>query len=362
MKHCCIITTVHSPFDVRIFHKQARSLVKAGYRVTLIAPHDRCEVVEGIKIISLPRSRNRIARMLTIFVACKLALYQRADTYHFHDPELIFTGLILKLLGKKVIYDVHEDYPRQVIMKDWIPALLRRPVSIFISIIEYIVGRIFDGVVVATDFIAERFPASKTVIVRNFPSIEYFKEPMDCSRKYLERPIAIYAGGLTRLRGIRQIVEAFSLLKEIELWLVGKFEDHAFRNEIVLKATPNVKILGFKPFEEVVQLYKKSSIGLVCLLPTANYLESLPIKLFEYMAAGLPVVASNFPLWAEFVEGCGVLVNPEDPQDIANGVRKILSNPETLQKMGETGRRKFLETYNWEQEFPKLLELYARLL
>lgn len=362
MKSACIITTVHSPFDSRIFHKQARSLVKAGYKVILIAPHNNHEIVEGIEIIPLPRSHNRFFRMLRTITALKLALKHKSDVYHFHDPELIYIGLILKFLGKKVIYDVHEDYPRQVLIKGWIPALLRRPVSIFISTVEYIVGRIFDGVVVVTDFIAERFPANKTVIVRNFPPIEYFKEPMDCSRECLERPIAIYAGGLTRFRGIRQIVEAFSLLKEIELWLVGKFEDHVFRNEIVLRATPNIKILGFKPFEEVVQLYRKSSIGLVCLLPTANYLESIPIKLFEYMAAGLPVVASNFPLWAEFVEGCGVLVNPEDPLDIANGVRKILRDPETLKRMGETGRRKFLETYNWEQEFPKLLELYEKLL
>ena len=230
--HCCIITTVHPPFDNRIFHKEAKSLVKAGYRVTLIAQHHRQETVNGIEILPLPKSYNRAARMLRTFIALKLSLEQKADVYHFHDPELIPVGLILKLLGKKVIYDVHEDYPAQIITKHWIPIILRKPLSILMDILEKISAKIFDGIVVANDYHKERFPINKRIVISNLPSLEYFKEIMKPRKVFSEPPVAIYTGSLSRKRGIKQVVEAFSLLKGVELWLVGGFDEQSFQKEM----------------------------------------------------------------------------------------------------------------------------------
>jgi glycosyltransferase involved in cell wall biosynthesis len=360
---CCIITTVHSPFDVRIFHKQAKSLVKAGFDVVLIAQHNKHEIIGGVEIIPLPRSHNRALRMLRTLSALKLAVKQKANIYHFHDPELIYVGLILKLLGKRVIYDAHEDLQNDILLaKDWIPSFLRKPISIFANIIEQISARIFDGIVAATDLIGKKFPAYKTAIVRNFPPVESFREITRYKKSSLNSAIAVYTGGLMRIRGIRQLVEAFSYLREVELWLVGEFEDQLFQREIEEKVPSNVKILGIKNFEEVIQLYKKADIGVVCYLPMSIHLDAMPNKLFEYMAAGLPVIASNFPLWGEFVNGCGLLVNPEDPKDIADTIKNLLADPKALQRMGEEGQRKFMKRYNWDQEFPRLLELYKRIM
>ena len=168
----CILTSVHPPFDMRIFHKEAKSLVKAGYDVTLIAQHDNEEIVDGIRIVPLPKPKNRIERMTrTVWVVYKKALKINADIYHFHDPELIPAGLLLKHHGKRVIYDVHEDVPRQNLSKPYIPIIFRKPISALIEAIETFSARRFDGVVTATPYINKRFSelGANAVNVNNYP-------------------------------------------------------------------------------------------------------------------------------------------------------------------------------------------------
>ena len=154
----CILTSVHTPFDTRIFHKEAKSLANAGYEVALIAQHDKDEIVDGIRIVPLLKPRNRFERMTkTVWLAYRRALEIDADIYHFHDPELISIGLLLKRHGKRVIYDVHEDVPRQNQSRPYIPAVLRKPISLMIGVLEAFSARHFDGVVTATPFINRTF-------------------------------------------------------------------------------------------------------------------------------------------------------------------------------------------------------------
>ncbi|MEW5766778.1 MAG: glycosyltransferase family 4 protein [bacterium] len=367
-KKVCHITTVHPPFDTRIFHKEAKTLAKAGYDVTLIAQHNKDEVVDGIKIIALPKAKNRFHRMTILtFKAFQLALQQKGDIYHFHDPELIPVGLILKLLGKKVIYDVHEDLPRQILSKWWIPKSFRVITGNAMELLEGITALFFEAIVTVTPKIASRFPKNKTVLVQNFPIQDEFVLTEDVA--YTSRaPLIAYAGGINVIRGIFEMIRAIELLpKELEarLVLAGTFSPASLKEEVcLLPGWRRVEFLGWQSIQQVKYLLGVSRIGLVTLHSIINYLDSYPVKLFEYMSAAIPVIASDFPLWREIVEGagCGLLVDPLNPEAIAEAITYLLTHPDEAKNMGLNGRKAIEEKYNWKNEGNKLLELYKRIL
>lgn len=365
----CILTTVHHPFDTRIFHKQAKSLVEAGYDVTLIAQHDIDEVIEGVKIVALPKPKNRLQRMFGLTLrALRLALKQRSNIYHFHDPELIPIGILLRLLGKRVIYDVHEDVPQQILSKEWIAKPFRSIIAKAVQGIEYLGAKVFAAVVPATPKIGERFYNlnNHTVVVQNFPLLKELKVE---GRPFTERPKAVtYVGGITELRGIYEMVKAMGLLTvecDAQLILGGTFTPSELQEKV--KSLPGwnrVDYRGWLNRKQVAEVLANVRIGLVLIHPEPRYEVSYPVKMFEYMSAGVPVIASNFPLWKEIVEGnnCGLTVNPLDPQEIAGAIKYLLDRPELCEEMGKNGRRAVEEKYNWEREKLKLLELYSHLL
>ncbi|MBE6084388.1 MAG: glycosyltransferase family 4 protein [Selenomonas ruminantium] len=124
-----------------------------------------------------------------------------------------------------------------------------------------------------------------------------------------------------------------------------------------------IKYVGRINRQAVNALYGQSRAGIVIYQPAKNHFEAQPIKLFEFMAAGLPVIASDFPLWQKIVEenDCGICVNPTDAASVKNACIKLLSNPDRGQEMGKNGRKAVLEKYNWANEEKKLLALYETL-
>ena len=364
----CIFTTVHPPFDTRIFHKQAKTLVNAGYDVTLIVQHDRDQVVDGVRIIALPKPKSRFTRIFGLaWRAFRLALREHADIYHFHDPELLPIGVMLKLFTKgKVIYDVHEDVPAQILTKHWILAILRQPIAWLFDRWEKLVARSFDAVVVATEGIAEKFSKHNPIVIHNYPNLAMLPPTLRPPTTEDER-VLIYVGGISRLRGAIEMVDALACLSHIDnlhLDLIGRFEPASLEAELQkMQGYQRVWFLGWLQPKEVYEHLSRADIGLVCLHPEPRYLIALPVKLFEYMAAGLPVIASNFPLWKEIVEGneCGLTVNPLDPEEIARAIEYLIDHPDEAHRMGENGRRAVLEKYNWEAEGKKLLVLYEEL-
>ena len=361
------MTSIHPPFDTRIFHKQAKTLAKAGYQVTLIAQHDRDVVVDGIKIIALPKPKNRFWRMLGTWRIFKLALRQNADVYHFHDPELLPAGLLLKLLTKcKVIYDVHEDYPAAILTKHWLASPVRKPVArLFNSLEKWATSRL-DYIITATDDITGKFGRTgKVATIKNYPLLERI---VPSTRRGMGQPTLVYAGGLSEERGISEMVQAMAYLnspRNARLVLYGKFEPESY-GEIVqeLQGFDRVEYRGWIEPGELWRMMNQVDAGIVCLRPVERYTVAMPVKLFEYMAAGLPVIASNFPLWQEIVESnhCGLTVDPLEPKDIARAIEYLIEHPEEARKMGENGRKAVLEKYNWEKESKKLLALYQDLL
>ena len=370
MKKICILTSVHPPFDGRVFHKEAKTLVKAGYDVALIAQHNKEEVVDGVRIIPLPRPKNRLERITKIvWRLFRLALEEKADVYHFHDPELIPVGLGLRLFGKKVIYDVHEHYPNAILDKHWLPKISRKVISIIFASFENIFVPFLNFVIYTTPVVGNRYKKMgiPTERIENYPLIKLSNSFKKNPKKYI-----IYLGGMTKIRGTCELLKAFAITavkhKDWKLYLVGTIKPKNFAKEInklitELNIKENVKLISWIPYEEKEKYSSQASIGVVTYLPYRNNMSCLPNKLFDYMLMSLPVVTSNFPLYKEIVEGnkCGICVDSTKPKEIAKAVEYLIEHPKEARKMGENGRKAILEKYNWEKESKKLLKVYEKL-
>jgi glycosyltransferase involved in cell wall biosynthesis len=367
MRKVVHLTSVHPAYDVRIFHKECKSLAQAGYHVTFIVPHEQDEVIDGVYVKAVCKPTGRKGRVTrTVWQVYKEALQQNADVYHFHDPELILIGLLLRMKGKKVIYDIHEDVPRHILLKEYIPVISRRAVSKIAALIEWIAGQVFDSIVVVTPTIAQRFPTRKVLIIQNFPIWEELI--MESPIPYRERdPVVAYVGGIATIRGINEIVQAMALIpKEVNarLVLAGAFTPKKLETEIQnVPGWSRVDFIGWQSRPQVAELLARARVGVVVLHPLPNYIDSQPIKLFEYMAAGLPVVASDFLLLRKIVDGagCGLLVNPLDPTAIAEAIKWLLEHPDKAEAMGKRGQLAVRNHYNWEREEKKLVQLYQRI-
>jgi len=363
-----IVTTAHPVFSSRIFHKQAKTLVQAGYDVTLIAQHERDEVVDGIRIIALPKTRNRLSRIFGLtWRAFRLALRQRADIYHLHDPELLLIGVLLKLLTKgEVIYDVHEDYPRAILSRYWIPKPLRKPMASLFDILEKSLARRLDRVITATDHIKANFGRVNAVSVRNYPLGDDL--PLKVDKRSGDRYVLVYAGNLSEEYGVKEMIQALEYLNDdldVCLRLLGEFEDKDFEREVrKLPGFAKVRYLGWCNRDKVLKNLLEADIGLAYDHPVPRFKVAISTKLLEYMSAGLPVIAPDYPLWKEIVEGseCGIAVDPVNPAALAKAIEYLLKNPELRRRMGENGRRAFLKKYNWKIESKKLLDVYSELL
>ena len=363
-KKICILSSVHPVFDARIFYKEAKTLAARGCHVVLIAQHDKEETVDGIKIIPLPKPKNRSERMTkVVWKLLTLALKQKADVYHFHDPELIPAGIVLRLLGNKVIYDVHEDVPKQIMYKNWIGGpWLKKCVAFIVHIIEQTGVAVFTRIVAATPDIAKKFNPSKTVLVRNLSIVSLIDsvKPLEIKK---QESIIIYAGCLTHARGIKELVRAMEFVGDrAKLWLLGSWESTQFQSECQqLEGWKHVNYRGEIPYGEHYSLIKLADIGVVNFLPAPNHERSGPNKLFEYMTCRLPMVVSDFEYWQEMFHECAVFADPCSPEDISGKITYLLDNPDKAKQLGDEGRKLIDEKYSWENESKKLLKTYEEL-
>jgi glycosyltransferase involved in cell wall biosynthesis len=303
---------------------------------------------------------------LTVWRVFVAAFKSKADLIHIHDPELIPVGLVLKLIGRKVIYDAHEDLVTQVRAKYWLPRVVRGGAALLARFLSRLTNSFFDGIVAATPFIAQRYDAHKTTVVQNFPDLTEFSETNH--KPYKERNDRIlYVGGVSVVRGAKEMVASMTKLTSQAgtLVIAGQFIPEELQVSLASsEGWTRVDFKGWLTREQVTDELGSAKVGLVVLHPISNYLDSYPIKMFEYMAAGLPVIASDFPLWREIVEeaDCGLLVNPASTEDIAKAIDRLLMNPEEAHIMGLNGQRAVQEKYNWQLEEQKLVALYDKLL
>jgi glycosyltransferase involved in cell wall biosynthesis len=365
------MTSVHSALDPRIFHKECRSLARAGFHVTVIGPHSKDTIADQVHIRSIRRDHSRFARMTrTVWRIYREAQRQRADVYHFHDPELIPVGLLLRAGGKQVIYDIHEDMPKDVMSKCYLPVWTRRPIAWLAERIEGAACGHFSALVAVTPSIAARFrPLNhRTEVVHNYPYAREIVFAQTVSPWDTRRQSVAYVGGITAQRAILEMVTAMSLLPQslnATLELAGNETPEGINPELIYNnpGWPRVKHHGFIDQPSTFRILHQVRAGLVLFHPEPNHLEAMPQKIFEYMGAGLPLIASDFPLWRKILGdvGCAIFVDPADPRAIANAIEYVLTHPTEAEQMGMRGQRAVLDRYNWDTEGEKLVNLYALL-
>lgn len=360
------LTSAHPRNDTRIFIKQCRTLAAHGYDVTLVVADDKGdEHLEGVTITDVGHLPGRIKRIFSTTRRVRdKAISLDADIYQLHDPELLPVGLALKRRGKKVIFDSHEDVARQLLSKPYLGRLSGKIISRTFSLIERYACSRFDGIIAATPFIRDNFLKinPRTVDVNNFPMVGELANATPWESKQDE---VCYVGGIGEIRGIRELVEAGQHLRSsARINLVGKFSEPMV--EVAAKAHPGwgrVNEHGVLDRSGVRRVLERSLAGIVTFHRLPNHLDSHPTKMFEYMSAGIPVIASDFPLWRDIIEGnqCGMCVDPADPKAIAAAIDHLASHPNLAKSMGENGRRAVLEKYNWTVQAAKLTDFYGAL-
>jgi len=362
------MTSVHRHDDVRIFHKECVSLAKAGYETHFVVPGTPGNGSQGVFLHGVPRrSGSRLTRFLiTTIEVLRTTLHTHPGIAHFHDPELLPIGVLLRLLGRKVIYDAHEDVAKSILTKSYIPLITRKPLARIVDWMEQTCSLFFDAIVAATPAIGLKFPPQRTVVVRNMPIVEELR--VESAPRYrIRRNQFLLIGGISRQRGIIEMVRALEQLPEssdARLVLLGEIRERGLEESLrSLHGWARVDHVGFVAREHTARFFHEARAGILTFLPSPNHIEALPNKLFEYMAAGLPLIASDFPLWRKILEParCALFVDPEDPTSIRKAMEWILGNEQEAEEMGNRAIRLVQEEFNWEIEKSKLLNLYARL-
>lgn len=360
------LTSAHPRFDTRIFLKECRTLAEENEVTLVVADGKGDESRDGIRIVDAGRAGGRLGRMIgAVDRVFEVAALLDVDVYHLHDPELLRVARKLRHIGggRLVVFDAHEDLPRQILSKRWIPRRLRRPISLIAELAEKRVARKLSGVVAATPHIAEKFLKynPRTLDINNYPMLE---ELAPSAHRLPRKRQVCYVGGITRVRGIDVLIRSLPLAPEVRLVLCGVFQEPGL--ETAMRALPGweqVEYRGHVGREEVRQVLAESTAGVVTLLPTPAYLDALPVKMFEYMSAELPVVASAFPLWRDIIDGAGagICVDPTSPEGIAAAINRLLADSMMAERMGRAGREAIVTRYNWPTEAAKLLAFYKEL-
>ena len=365
------LTPHHQAFDPRIFF-ECRSLVGAGFDVVLVAPCAKDLIRDGVRVLGLPRYRNRLDRVTRLAFLCVWrALREKPAIFHLHDPEMIPWGLLLRLFGRDVVFDVHEDFSTAAFVRSWIPLWARPVVGRFASALMNMAGQAFH-IIIAERYYERTFPHGTKVL--NYARLGQAKDLLTLERRQPvgKAPRFLYTGVLTRTRGaLRHLAFAKSLPWDARVMMMGFCGDRQVASELRHFAANDPRLelrmdeSHWIPHEEILAAYRRPWTAGIALFPdTPHYREKELTKFFEYMAAGLPILCSNFPVWRELVEGngVGICVDPEDPKAAAEAALWLHAHPAEARAMGERGRRLVRERFNWESQAEVLVDFYRRIL
>lgn len=369
------MTSSHPADYSRFLDREARSLKRAGYDVAIIGLGKESGVIlkNGIKLINVSECRG-LRKIQTLREIARLAIKQRADIYQCVDPWCLGIGLGIKrcLQDVKIIYESCEWFPQMYLDRSDFPLPLRIAGWLIVTFLEYQAGKRADEMIETNLLRAERFlrRRRKAKQVPNYAPLDLVREPLP-ERK----PWFVYTGLICRPRGFDLLLQALAMVKQrfpaVRLLVRGEFDPRAdierwakrFITENHLEE--NVQFLErVDSYAEVFEIIKPCLAGVILLQPQrGNDWTNQPSKLFEFMLAGVAVVASNFPEIARVVNDaqCGWLVDPTKPEAIATALCSVLENQKEAIRRGSSGRRAVEDKYNWRNAENVLLEIYQRL-
>jgi glycosyltransferase involved in cell wall biosynthesis len=361
------ITTAHDPFDRRIYHRECRSLTEAGYDVHVIVPskeelHGQWATFHSYKPGSgrLGRFLNHNARILQV-----LDRLNRPGMVHFHDPDSLLLAPALKRRGHRVVFDVHEEYAKQMTTRHWVPTEMRPMMASAYEWLESKFSRYLDAIIAATPAIATHYDPRKTVLVQNFPRLP---EQVGITREEYQarKSSVLFYGILNDVRGLDSILKAVAEVNkqgmELEFRLGGAFLPTSYRRTLEqTKGWRYTRWLGYLNQEQIREELRQARMGVLVYDPVPNHLQSQPNKLFDFMAYGLPLIYSDFPHWQELVGEAGIAVSPGSVEEIAAAMRRLLKEPIQAWDMGQKGQQRVRENYTWSREEERLLTCYRQL-
>ncbi|HXN74153.1 MAG TPA: glycosyltransferase family 4 protein [Candidatus Acidoferrales bacterium] len=340
--------------------------------VRYVTPADIKGVRAGVEFVTLQNTRSGMQFFFTFPAIVRQLLWQRADLYHFQDPELIPVALALKIIfHKHVVYDAYEDFPSMALQKRSFPVFLRPLVAKTVAAMEGLATHCLDGVITADPLTLRRLAhtgKSRKLVFFNFPNLDLFPPPKVKTKKF----DVVYRGGLSARAGTLILLEAMRLLADrgrtVRLLLIGYFDDAVFETELHKRIgsfglSGNVELRGRIDHEDMAQALSEATIGVCPLQDIPKFRLNIPVKIFEYWACGLPVVASDMPPIRPFFRntGAGFLYRPYDASELARSVGWLLNNPDAAKRMGQNGRSAIVQRFNNQNEIHKLSEFCVRI-
>lgn len=360
------LTSRHQITDNRILHCMAQTAADAGYNSIVLGPAEKDSHIGTISLQACPirKQGEEISTPRLLGSLLRAALKSKHRLFQIHDPDLLTVAFMLKLFGRKVIYDVHDDYEasfkdrlaEKKILRAWFPALWWH--------FEHWAACRLDGVIVADRHLAMKFKRCDPIILGNYPRLDFTERSDPSAEKTFN---LIYVGGVNNARGVGVALDAIQKIDDPDLrfHVIGACRDEALMTR--LKSESRVVLHGRVPWLELKHYYKKAHIGIALYQPLEGFINcngSGVVKINEYMAAGIPVLTANFPGFKHFIEdsGCGITVKSDDPDEIAFNIKKLMNQPDLRTKLGDAGRELFIHNHNWEKHQHKLVELYQKVM
>lgn len=373
------LSLTHRFDDTRILHKEARALAEAGFTVTHVAPNYgqvAPDVVEGVCIVLYqPRGTGRMGRLLGLWRTTRSI---PADCFHCNEVESWIVACVLKVARPRlrVVFDVHEHYPSRFAEGDRFPRWVRPVGGSLMKLLFRLLTPLTDHVVFAKRSVAPDFHVGpdRATFIFNYAPRRIHMPSGSPPPPAMRSPggtgvIAVHIGGFSRPRGWPQLLQALAVMRHSEVRVVALGDVLEGEATLMAEATrlgvaERIQVIPRVSYDELFGYLVCAKVGLMLYQPgILNHVYAFPMKLYDYMLAGLPVIGPNFaPEVTPVVEGEGIgwLVDTADPSAIAAALDAVADDPAASAAMGVRAKTAARERYSWEHEAEKLVRIYRR--